>query len=218
MRGFQHFIRDVGIAVIAQREQDIGSARKSRSDPIIVLFYQRDEIFRRFGTNGLGKHLKVQGQDVSRLKFLLQFSVAVRQNTAIGVGNLFADCPILRCVLCVAQNRRDFGKQPRRTRQRRRSRPFTARLPFRHLRDVGRYPIPELHRGDIVPNIFVFSERKESRPKQARLDVFFHDGIHFFENVFIPVSHVLRPRHEHARVAPECHRFFRHGLGKTVTL
>ena len=208
----------IHLPVVAQREEDVRCAGEARADAPVVALRQRGEIRGGFFPNLLrGEHIQVNGQDVSGLELLQQLAVAVREQRTVRIRRLFGQCPVVLRILRFAQNIRDFRQQRACVAQRRRACPLDAPLPLAHLRHVRRNPVAEAQRAGHFPEITVLAEA-EAAPEAAGVDVLLHRRIHPAQHAHIALRHILRPRHEDARIPPPSDRHFRHRRGEAVTL
>ena len=144
--------------------------------------------------------------------------MSVREDAAIGVCHLFAEVFVIGGVFRLAEQAGDVRQKGARAAQRRRPRPLAARLPLAHVGHVGRDPVAELHGGDVVPDILVFTAGKKACPELACLDVPLHGRVHGGKDIRIAVGQIHGPGHEDAGVAPEGDGLFGHGEGEAVPL
>ena len=161
----------------------------------------------------VGEHIQVNGQDVSGLELLQQLAVAVREQRTVRIRRLFGQCPVVLRILRFAQNIRDFRQQRACVAQRRRACPLNASLPLAHLRHVRRNPVAETQRAGHFPEITVLAEA-EAAPEAAGVDVLLHRRIHPAQHVHIALRHILRPRHEDARIPHQATAIFGIVAGK----
>ena len=205
------------MTVVGQRKQDVRRTGKARTDLVVVLLDQLDQILGSFRLDVLGEHIQVQRQHIGGLELFLRLAVAVGQHTAIGIRHLAAQFLVLGGVLGLAKDACNFGQRTAGVAQGRRGGVLAARLPLAHLRHIGGDPVAEMQHRRCVPDVTVLADA-ESRPEAARLDVLLHGGVHHTQYVQAARGLVQSPRHQHTGVAPPVHGHLGHCGGETVAL